>query len=198
MTLISISLILFFIMDPLGTINSYLSLVKEIPIKRQRWIIIREMGFALIAMLLFSYIGDYLLYILQVSDISVQLTSGIILFLAAVGIIFPNMRNIRANLPIGQEPFITPLAIPLIAGPSLLATIMLFSHLEAGTYVMPVAILIAWTLSTIILLLAPILHKFLGKNGLLAFERLIGMILVMLAIQRFLEGIHLFMIKASS
>ena len=87
---------------------------------------------------------------------------------------------------------IFPLAIPLIAGPALMATIMLYAHLEALQSVMIIAILIAWFLSVLLFLFAAPIQRILGNNGLTACERLIGMVLVVIAVQRFLEGILLF------
>lgn len=192
MSLLSVTLVLFLIMDPLGNVPSFLSLVKDIPPKRQRFIVVREMLIALVAMLLFNYIGEFIFDILQVSEITVRLSSGLILFLIAIRILFTSPVSLRANLPKG-EPFITPLAIPLIAGPSLLATIMLYAHMEPSQPIMLTAIFIAWLCASLILLASPFLQRYLGNNGLMACERLMGMVLVLLAIQRFMEGIIQFM-----
>ncbi len=148
-------------------------------------------------MILFSFIGEYLFGILQISPLTVRLSSGAILFLVAIKILFPSKDSPRANLPKG-EPFITPLAIPLIAGPSLLATIMLFAHGETDHAAMLGAIIIAWCASVIVLELSPWLQKYVGKNGLVACERLMGMILVMLAIQRFFDGIQEFILRCQT
>lgn len=191
MSLLSLTIILLFIMDPIGNVPSFLSLVKELEPKRVRWVVFREMLIALAFMILFNYLGEFILYILDVSEITVRLASAVILFLTAIKILFPATNSLRANLPQG-EPFIIPLAVPLIAGPSLLATIMLFAHIEPSQIVMLSAILIAWAISMAVLLFSRSLQKYLGKNGLLACERLTGMLLVMLAIQRFMEGIHQF------
>lgn len=191
MSLISITLVLFLIMDPVGNISSYLNLVKELPSKRKKWIVFREMLIALTFMILFNYIGEFIFSLLELSETTVRLSSGVILFLAAVKILFPAQDSLRANLPHG-EPFIIPLAVPLIAGPSLLATIMLYAHLEPSQPLMLTAILLAWIFAAIVLLLSETLQKILGNNGLMACERLMGMVLVLLAIQRFLEGIILF------
>lgn len=191
MSLLSVTLVLFLIMDPVGNISSYLSLVKEISPSRQRIVLIREMGIALIAMLAFNFLGEFIFYFLEVSETTVRLASGVILFLIAIKILFPSTNGLRSNLPKG-EPFIVPLAIPLIAGPSLLATIMLYAHLEPSQPIMLEAILIAWLCAFIVLLFAPFLHRMLGNNGLIACEKLMGMVLVIMAIQRFMEGIQLF------
>lgn len=191
MSLLSIALVLILIMDPIGNISPYLSMVKELDPKSQKQTIIREMLIALAVMLGFNYLGEYLFDFLDISETTVRITSGVILFLIAIKILFPASDSVRANLPKG-EPFIFPLAIPLIAGPALMATIMLYAHLEPLQSVMIFAILIAWLVCVIILFFAAPIKKILGNSGLMACERLIGMVLVLMAVQRLLEGILLF------
>lgn len=194
---LNLFLALFLIMDPIGNISSFLSLVKELPPARQRKIILREMLIALAFMLLFNLIGEYLFVFLDLEPTAVRLASGVILFLIAIKILFPGPTSLRNHLPEG-EPFIIPMAIPLIAGPSLLATIMLFTHEEPSQYLMVSAIVTAWFAASIVLLLGPQLSRILGKNGLVAAERLMAMILIMLAIQRFMEGVQEFMIMQAA
>jgi multiple antibiotic resistance protein len=191
MSLFHIALVLFLIMDPIGNVSSYQSMVKELDSKRQSKIIFREMLIALAAMITFNYLGEFIFDFLDLSETTVRLSSGIILFLIAIKILFTSTDSPRANLPKGES-FIFPLAIPLIAGPGLLATVMLFAHLEPYQSVMLAAILIAWIFSAIILYFSGTIKRFLGDNGLMACERLIGMVLVLIAVQRFLEGILLF------
>lgn len=186
---LSIALILFFIMDSLGNLMCYLQMVKELSPQRRQIVVLREMGFALAAMLAFNFLGEFLFGLLHLSEPTVRLASGIILFLIAIKIIFPSPTSLRAQLPEG-EPYLTPLAIPLIAGPSLLATIMLYARIEESILVMVVAIGIAWAASVLILLNANTLQRFLGTNGLVACERLTGMLLILMAVQSFLEGIQ--------
>lgn len=191
MSLFTLALILFLIMDPVGNLSTYLNMVKDLDPKRQRWIVIREMLIVLAAMIVFNYIGEILFDLLQLEETTVRLSSGIILFLIAIKILFPASDSLRANIPKG-EPFIFPLAIPLIAGPSLLATIMLFAHLETSQVVMLSAIFISWFAALIVFLFARPIKRLLGVNGLLACEKLMGMVLVLIAVQRFLEGIITF------
>lgn len=191
MSLFTVALTLFLIMDPIGNLSHYLALVKELPRERQRWIVVREMLIALAIMIGFNYLGEYIFIFLSISETTVHLTAGVILFLIAIKILFTAPDSLRANLP-KDEPFIFPLAVPLIAGPALLATIMLYARLEPYLSVMLAAILIAWLASVTILYFAPTVKRVLTLNGLGAAERLIGMVLVIIAIQRFLEGILLF------
>lgn len=192
--LLSLVIILFLIMDPIGNVSVYLNLVQGIPPKRVRVVLMREMLIALGFMVGFALLGEVLFSILQVSDITVMLSSGAILFLTAVKILFPTTNSLRANIPAG-EPFIIPLAVPLIAGPSTLATIMLFSKIGSLEWMLG-GIIIAWIMSIGVLFAAPFLQKYLKNSGLMACERLMGMLLVMLAIQRFMEGIHYFVCAA--
>lgn len=191
MSLFSVTLVLLLIMDPIGNINSYLSLVGELEPKRQHWVVFREMLIALAVMIGFNYLGEYIFDLLGVSETTARIASGVILFLIAIKVLFTARDSLRANLPKG-EPFIFPLAVPLIAGPGLLATIMLYARLEPYQSVMLLAILIAWLISAIILYFSPWIKRVLGQNGLMASERLIGMVLVLISVQRLLEGILLF------
>ena len=191
MTILTLAVILLLIMDPVGNIASFFNLLREMPAKQQRMIIIREMFIALAAMVAFNFFGEFIFNTLSISEAALRITSGAILLLVGLKILFPSTDSLRANLPSG-EPFITPLAIPLIAGPSLLATIMLFAHLEPSVIKMMSAIFIAWMIALIILLSGSTLQRILGNSGLMACERLMGMVLILLAIQRFLEGIQHF------
>ncbi len=191
MTLLSITLVLFLIMDPFGNISSFLKMVDGIEPKRQKKIIFREMLIALLVMIIFNYFGEILFDILELSEVTVRLAAGTILFLFSIQILFPSLNSIRAQLP-KVEPFIIPLAIPLIAGPSLLATIMLFAHLEESQPIMLSAILLSWTAAVVVLVFARQLKRALGNNGLMACERMMGMVLILIAIQRFMEGIKQF------
>lgn len=191
MSLFSIVLVLFLIIDPIGNISSYLSLIRDFPPKKQKRILLRELLIALLVMLSFNFLGEYIFHFLDFTETTVRIASGVILFLIAIKILFTSHDSIRANLPHG-EPFIFPLAIPLIAGPALLATVMLYAHLEPSISVMVFAIFLALTSAGIVLLFASPIKKFLGENGLMACERLMGMVLVLIAVQRLLDGMMLF------
>lgn len=192
MSVYTIALVLYLIMDPIGNIGCFREQLKGYEKGKQRWMIFRELSFALMAMLLFAMIGEVLFEVLNLSETTVRLSSGLILFLCAIQILFPTVDSLRANLS-EEEPYVIPLAIPLTAGPSLLATIMLYSHLEEKTSVMILSILTAYIFALLTHFAGDSLHKLVGGRGLAAMERLMGMILVLLAIQRFMEGVKLFM-----
>lgn len=191
MPIVTLTVIFLLLMDPLGNLQSYLTMVEGIPQSRRRIIVLREMLIALAAIMTFYAIGEFVLSTLKISEPTVRVASGLILFLIALKILFPAEDSLRANLPKG-EPFVTPLAIPLIAGPSLLATVVLFAMSEPTHGPLLISLCVAWAIATVILLLATPIGKLLGSNGLNAFERMMGMVLVLLAIQRTLEGIQTF------
>jgi len=178
-------------MDPLGNLPIFMTILKHIEPKRRRVIVIREMIIALIIMLLFLFVGEKILIILNLKTETVSISGGIILFLIAIKMIFPSENNNNnENISLKEEPFLVPLAIPLVAGPSLLATLMLLSHQYSNhiSYLIG-SLLIAWLFTVIILLLSDLFLHLFGSKSVHALERLMGLILIMLSTQMFLDGI---------
>lgn len=187
MSFFSITLSLFLIMNSVGHISAYLDLVESLDRKRRRLIIVREMFLALLIMALFNYIGGLLLNALEVNTQTILLSGGLILFLIAIRMIFPS-KKIPLEKTEREEPFIFPIATPMIAGPSLLTTIMLYSH-ELSPNKVILALLVAWVFSITILLFAQRIKDIVGKRALLAVERLMGLILTMMAMEMLLKGL---------
>ena len=185
---------LFLLMDSIGNIPLFISILKKFPPKKQRRIIFRELVIALVIMLIFSVMGERLLSFLKIQHYTILIAGGIILFMIAINMIFPKNTNDSSDSD-EKDPFIVPLAIPLVAGPASLAWIMLYSHhLSIGSLML--AIFIAWIFTTIILLTSSNLHQILGQRGLTACERLMGLILTLLAVQMFLEGVNCFLVPS--
>ncbi len=192
MSLFAIALSLFLLMDPIGNIPFYISFLKGLDPKRQRKIIFRELIIALAIIILFTFVGEGLMGFLNVKEDTIQIAGGIILFLLCLKMIFPVPRDANDSLPHSTEPFIVPLAVPLVAGPGVLAAVMIYARQEANEWIMVGAILIAWIASLIILLASSFLKNILGWRGILALERLMGLILTLIAIQMFLSGVASF------
>ena len=189
METISAAIMLFLIMDPLGNLPIFMSVLKNVPKQRRKKILIRELLISLFIMITFLYFGSEILALLHLRPESVSIAGGIILFLIALRMIFPSKHSNAAGIIEGQEPLIVPLAIPLIAGPSLLATLILFAHQDPSRINdWLLALLGAWLCSSIILMLSGTFLKILGERGLLAIEKLMGMLLVMISIQLLLDG----------
>ncbi|MGL9769399.1 MAG: YhgN family NAAT transporter [Sodalis sp. (in: enterobacteria)] len=192
--MISATILLFLIMDPLGNLPIFMSVLKHLEPKRRRIIIIREMLIALMLMLIFLFAGEHILSFLNLHTETVSISGGIILFLIAIKMIFPSQDSNSSGLPAGEEPFLVPLAIPLVAGPSILAALMLLSHqYPQQINQLLLALLIAWGLSVVILMLSNIFLRLLGNKGVSALERLMGLLLVMISTQMFLDGIHTYL-----
>ncbi|MFM2475945.1 YhgN family NAAT transporter [Celerinatantimonas sp. MCCC 1A17872] len=189
MSLISATLMLFLIMDPLGNTPVFMAIMKHIDRKRQVKILIRELIFALIIMMAFLWAGEQILSFLNLRQEAVSIAGGIILFLIALKMIFPGEDGL-AGLAAGDEPFLVPMAIPMIAGPSILATLLLMAHQDPtrmGEW--SLALILAWLGTSVILISGGFLTRYLGERGLTAIERLMGMILIMLSVQMLLDGV---------
>ncbi|MBN4067044.1 NAAT family transporter [Simkania negevensis] len=183
----------FLIMDPVGNVPMFLSVLKDVPAKRQKTVIFREMLIALFIMLVFNYVGDGGLRLLGISTATVEVSGGIILFIIALNMVFPRKVD-EGNELFKEEPFIVPLAVPFVAGPSILAAIIVYAAQEPNSLITLLAILLAWIPLVIFLLASQILQKLLGRRGLVAVERLMGLVLTLLAVEMFLRGIKRFML----
>ena len=193
MDTISAFITLVFVMDPVGNVPLFLSVLKDVDAKRRQWIIFRELLIALFILLIFLYGGDVLLNLLGLRQESISIAGAIILFLIALRMIFPSPHGIMGETPDG-EPFIVPLAIPAVAGPSTLAISMLLVASDPGRMLdWTIALVGAWAVSAALLLSAPLLLRALGNRGLIAMERLMGMILVIIAVQMFFDGVQSFL-----
>lgn len=185
----SAAITLFLIMDPLGNLPVFMSVLKSIEPKRRKIILARELIFSLVIMFTFLFSGQAVLDFLNVRQESVSIAGGIILFLIGLKMIFPQPGGVT-GLAAGEEPFIVPLAIPMIAGPSVLAALILLANQDHSRMLdWSIALGAAWLASATILMLSGTFHRLLGERGLTAIERLMGMILIMISIQMLLDGI---------
>ena len=189
MTILSAALLLFLILDPLGNIPVFLSVLKPLTPRRQRIVLARELLIALVVLMGFLWAGKYALEMMHLRQESVAIAGGIVLFLIGIRMIFPRPEGLMGELP-GGEPFIVPLAIPLVAGPSGMAAVMLMGSNEpTRLWDWSLALLIAWGATAVILFSATMLYKWLGRSALTALERLMGMLLVAISVQMVLDGI---------
>ena len=184
---------LLLVMDPLGNVPIFLAVLRDVEGRRRYWVIFRELLIALGVLLLFLYAGGAMLRALGLKEESISIGGAIILFLIAIRMIFPSPYGLLGDVPDG-EPFIVPLAIPAVAGPSSLAIAMLMVNTDPGRMTdWTIALVGAWGVSASVLMLSPLLLKALGNRGLIAMERLMGMILVIIAVQMFFDGVAKFL-----
>jgi multiple antibiotic resistance protein len=189
MTVAAAALLLFLILDPLGNIPVFLSLLRSLPPKRQRIVLARELLIALGVLMAFLWAGKYALEVMHLRQESVSIAGGIVLFLIGIRMIFPPPEGLMGEIPDG-EPFIVPMAIPLVAGPSGMAAVILMGSNEpARLGEWSLALFIAWAATAAILFSATYLYKWLGQRVLTAVERLMGMLLVAISVQMLMDGI---------
>ncbi len=189
-TIFSIAFFLFLLMDAIGNVPLYISVLKKFSPARQRVIIVREMLIALGLIIVFLFIGDALLSALNISDEAVQIAGGIILLIICLQMVFPKAQDHHETST--EEPFVVPLAIPFVAGPAVLAAIIIYARQHINPLVMIISIIVAWIPSLIILLGASYLKNILGNRGISAVEKLMGLLLTLIAVQMFLTGFHTF------
>jgi multiple antibiotic resistance protein len=192
MSVWSIALTLFLVANPIGNTPAFVSLVKDFEFERQRKILFREAIISFLLAVFFLFIGDHFLEAIQIAPYAVSVSGGTLLFLVALKMIFPpKMPNGKDKKP--QEPFIVPIATPLISGGGVLSTIMIYSAKEQNDLKIFFAIIIAWIGVTLVVVSSAYLQKILGRRGLLALEQLMGMILAMISMEIIVKGILMFM-----
>ena len=180
-------------MDPLGNMPPFMTALKSVPAERRRAVVRRELFIALGIMVFFLFFGKSLMTFLALDIISLSVGGGIVLFLIAIQMIFPTQHSSFGDSPEG-EPFIVPLAIPLIAGPSTLTTILIFSMNSGGWAGTLAVVIVSWLINMAVLAgLSERISKFMGARGLLAMEKLMGMILVTISVQMIMTGLKKFM-----
>ena len=192
MTLASAIVLLFLVIDPFGNVPFFVSALKDVDPTRRTRVIIRELLIAYVVMVAFLFAGAPFLRVLGISGPALTIAGGVILFLIAIKMVFPvRGRNMQEELQ--GEPLIVPLAIPYIAGPSVLAVELLLMSDEPERWpVWLIAITVAWAGTAVVVLFGNQVAERLGRRGLVAIERLMGMILVAIDIQMFLTGADLY------
>jgi small neutral amino acid transporter SnatA (MarC family) len=185
-------MIFFLVANPIGNAPAILALVKDFDLADQRRILIREVGIAFLLALFFQFFGDLFFgQILKVKSYTNQLTGGILLFLTSLFMIFPSPSSSLANGG-NKEPFIVPIATPLLSGPGLLTIIMLKASEENNNLKIFFAILLAWVGVATVLMIAPFLQKVLKQRGMVALEQLMGMALSLMSIEMVVKGVWLY------
>ncbi|MGZ9046640.1 MAG: MarC family protein [Telluria sp.] len=185
-------ILLILVTDPFGNVALFASALAPVEKARRARIVVRECAIAFLVLLIFMFFGRHFLAALQLSDIALRIGGALILLLIAIRMIFPHPDGVLGKSD-GGEPFIVPLAIPALAGPSALATVLLFtsnSTVEVAAHVAALAaVAVVWLA---VFLSAERLQTALGPQVMTAFERLMGLILTAMSVEMFLGGIREF------
>lgn len=196
MTVFSAAMLLFLIMDPFGNIPFFISALRNVDRARHLRIIVRELLIALVVLTVFLFAGQHILRILQISEPALSASGGTVLLLIAIKMVFPKSKESPSE-ELSGEPFIVPLAVPYVAGPSALAAVLLIMNREPDRWPSWLcALFLAWFSTGLILSLSSVLARFLGEKVLIAIERLMGMLLVAIAIQMLMNGVAQFIESA--
>ncbi|TAJ55559.1 MAG: NAAT family transporter [Nevskiaceae bacterium] len=184
-----VAMTLFLIMDPLGNVPVFNSVLSKLAPERRAKVIVRELVVALVILMGCLLAGNGILAFLGLSQPSLNIAGGILLFIISLRMIFPGAEH-ASEFEV-TDPFIVPLAVPLTAGPSTIAVLLLLSSTRPELiFEWSVALVIAWLGTTLLLVCSPWLIKLIGSRGSRAMERLMGMVLVILATQMLLNGIR--------
>jgi multiple antibiotic resistance protein len=188
---LSAFIVLLIVTDPLGNVPVVISLLKDVPKERRLWVITRECLIATAMLLMFMLGGEQLLQAMRLTNESLEIAGGVILFLIALGMAFPSMGVSFASPEAEGEPLLVPLAIPLIAGPSALATVVLLASRQPDrAWSWSAAIVLAMVVGWAVLASAQVLSRRLGRSGLVALERFMGLLLSAMAVEMLISGVH--------
>ena len=189
---LSATILLILITDPLGNIPLFIASMRQVEPERRRHIIVRECAIALVVLLIFLFFGQSFLRVLHLTDESIKIAGGVVLFLIALRMTFPPASQDSLEHAAPDEPLIVPLAIPMIAGPSALATVLLASrHAEDHAGLWVAAVILACAVNACLLLASGWFARLFGKAGMEALERLMGLILTTIAVQMLIKGIRI-------
>ena len=197
MSVLKLAMTFFIITNPIGNSPAIIALIKGHPIRDQQKILLRESLFAMLLAIFFLFLGELFLKWLNIQMYALRISGGMILLIVALRMIFSYHNTWESEKP-KNDPFIVPIATPLLSGAGLLTMIMLYSKEEGSQLILLMAILLAWVGITGILLIAPYMQIFFGQRGLAAMEQLMGMLLAMLGIDMMVQGCCLFINVLSS
>lgn len=187
-TFASATILLLLITDPLGNIPIFVNSLRAVPPERRARVIVREVLIAFGLLLAFMFVGQSFLKAMSLSDVSLQIGGAVVLFLIALRMIFPPPPQ-DSPVPVA-EPLIVPLAIPALAGPSAMATVLLLvSQAPERRLEWVAALTVTMLVCAVVLLLAERLQRVVGLRVVSAFERLMGLILVSISVEMLIRGL---------
>ena len=189
---VSAVVLLMIVCDPVGNIPIFIGALRDVPRERRRTIILRECLIAFAVLTVFVFIGGPFMRLLGLSEPSLQIGGAVVLMLVALRMVFPSSEGIFGQTP-GGEPFVVPLAVPALAGPSALATVLLLvSRDPARNWQWVAAIAVVMMASAVVLAFSERIMQVLGERVTLAFERLLGLVLAAIAVELMLRGVRSF------
>lgn len=191
MSIWSIALTLFLVANPIGNTPLIVALIKDFTLERQKQILFRESIYSYLLLIFFLFLGEQFLETIHIEKYAVSISGGVLLFIVALNMIFPAKRSANKE-KIMQEPFIVPIATPMLTGGGVLSTMMIYAAKEQNNLKIALAATIAWVFVTAVVVSSVYLMRILGRSGLIAMEQLMGMILTMISTEIIVRGVKLF------
>ena len=186
---VSAFILLLLVLDPLGSLPVFIPIMRDVPAPRRRWVALREVGIAFAVLFAFMFFGDAFLRLMRLSERSLEVAGGVILLMVSIRMIFSHADGVYGTSD-GKEPFIFPLAIPLLAGPSAMATVLLLASRQPDRVMTWVgALSCAMVVSGLVLLLCERIRRLLGDSVVAALEKLMGLVLTAIAVEMILAGL---------
>lgn len=196
-TFLSALVLLLLVLDPFGSLPIFISVMKAVDPARRTRVAVREVAIASAVLLAFMLGGQTFLRLMRLSERSLEVAGGVILLIIAVRMIFASGGEVYAADGNGREPLIFPLAVPLLAGPSAMATVLLLASRQPERMVEWVgALAVAMLVSGTVLLLADRIRRWLGSSMVTAIEKLMGLVLTAIAVEMILAGLKRYFFEA--
>jgi len=189
-------ILLLLVLDPLGSLPIFIPVMREVEKPRRRWVALREVGIAFAVLFAFMFFGEGFLRVMHLSERSLEVAGGVILLMVAIRMIFSTEGGVYGTSE-GKEPLIFPLAVPLLAGPSAMATVLLLASRQPDRLVAWVgALACAMAVSLVILLLCDRIRRWVGDSVVSATEKLMGLVLTAIAVEMILAGLKRYFFEA--
>ena len=188
-TFLSAFILLLLVLDPLGSLPVFIPVMRGVAPERRAWVATREVGIAFGVLVVFMLLGQGFLQVMRLSERSLEVAGGVILLMVAIRMIFSHEGGVY-GVPAGREPMIFPLAVPLLAGPSAMATVLLLASRQPDRMLSwVVALAGAMAVSAAVLLLCEPIRRLLGDSVVSALEKLMGLVLTAIAVEMVLAGL---------
>ncbi len=189
-TFLSALILLLLVLDPLGSLPIFIPILRDVPKERRARVALREVSLAFCVLLVFMFFGESFLRVMHLSERSLEVAGGVILLMVAIRMIFSSQGESVYGVPPGREPFIFPLAVPLLAGPSAMATVLLLASRQPDRIWEWIgALAVAMAISGVLLLSAERIRRWVGDSVVSALEKLMGLVLTAIAVEMILAGL---------
>lgn len=196
-TFLSALVLLLLVLDPFGSLPIFISIMRNVAPERRTRVALRESALAFAVLLAFMASGQAFLSLMRLSERSLEVAGGVILLIIAMRMIFASGAEVYAGDGKSRDPLIFPLAVPLLAGPSAMATVLLLaSRQPERLFDWVAALTVAMAVSALVLIGADRIRQWIGSSMVSAVEKLMGLVLTAIAVEMILAGLKRYFFEA--